>query len=107
MGFLSQDGNLNSFRVNTNDKDFLLAQDVTAYKDYAEKSRQQDESASSKRQYRSFAIVPDIVSIDILTKYHINIHDPEIMKDPAVMRRFKNIIISEYPHLLTSNVRSA
>jgi hypothetical protein len=107
MGFLSQDGNANSFRVNTNERDFQLAQDVSAYKAYAERSRQEDETASSKRQYRSFAIIPDIVSIDILTKYHINIHDEETMKDPVLMRRFKNIIISEYPHLLTSNVRSA
>jgi len=107
MGFKSQDFNPNSFDVHTNETDFKLAQDVSGYKDYAEKQRRLDENASSKRQYRSFAIIPDIVSIDILTKYHINIHDPETMKDPVVMRKFKNIIISEYPSLLTSNVRSA
>lgn len=107
MGFQSQDDNPHSFNVSVNEKDFRLKQDVTGYKDYAERSRQEDEHLSSKRQYRSFAIIPDIVSIDILTKYHINIHDPEVMKDPATMRRFKNIIISEYPHLLTSNVKSA
>lgn len=107
MGFKSQDGNKRSFDVHTNNKDFMLAQDVSAYKDYATLLRQEDEIASSKRQYRSFAIIPDIVSIDILTKYHINIHDPDTMKDAAMMKRFKNIIISEYPSLLTSNVKSA
>jgi hypothetical protein len=105
--FKSQDNNPHSFNVRTDEKDFLLDQDVEAYKDYASKSRLEDEHLSSKRQYRSFAIIPDIVSIDILTKYHLNIHDPEIMKDPVAMRRFKNIIISDYPHLLTSNVKSA
>jgi len=107
MGFKSQDFNSNSFEVNTNESNFMLAQDVSAYKDYAEKARYADEHSSSKRQYRSFAIIPDIVAIDVLTKYKINIHEPETMKDAVMMRKFKNIIISEYPHLLTSNVRSA
>jgi hypothetical protein len=106
MGFKSQDNNPLSFGVRTNERDFILDQDVTHYKDYAARLRQEDETASSKRQYRSFAIIPDIVSIDILTKYKINIHDPDTMKDPAIMRRFKNIIVSEYPDLLTSNVKS-
>ena len=105
--FKSQDNNPHSFNVRTDETKFLLDQNVSAYKDYAAKSRLEDEHLPTKRQYRSFAIIPDIVSIDILTKYHINIHDPETMKDPAVMKRFKNIIISEYPHLLTSNVKSA
>jgi len=106
MGFKSQDFNPNSFDVNTNESNFMLSQDVSYYKDYAEKARFADESASSKRQYRSFAIIPDIVAIDILTKYGINIHDPDTMKDPALMRRYKRIVLQEYPQLLTSNVKS-
>jgi hypothetical protein len=105
--FKSQDNNPYSFNVRTNETDFLLDQNVEHYKNYANESRLKDEHLPTKRQYRSFAIIPDIVSIDILTKYHINVHDPETMKDPSVMRRFKQIIISEYPHLLTSNVKSA
>ena len=107
MGFHSQDFNPNSFVVDTNEKDFRLTQDVSAYKDYAKQQRDLDELAPSMRQYRSFAIIPDIVAIDILTKYYIDVHDPDLMKDPATLRRLKNIIISEYPALLTSNVRSA
>jgi len=105
--FKSQDDNPHSFNVQVDETNFLLHQDVEAYKEYAANSRLKDEHLPTKRQYRSFAIIPDIVSIDILTKYHINIHDPESMKDPAIMRRFKNIVITEYPHLLTSNVKSA
>lgn len=105
--FKSQDNNPHSFNVRTDEDKFLLDQDVSAYKTYAERSRLEDEHLSTKRQYRSFAIIPDIVAIDILTKYHLDIHDPNIMKDPVALRRYKNIIISEYPHLLTSNIRSA
>jgi hypothetical protein len=106
MGFLSQDDNKHSFKVTTNESEFKLEQDVSAYKDYAKESRDADELVSSKRQYRSFAIIPDVVAIDILTKYHLDVHSPELMSDPAQMRRLKNIIMTDYPLLLTSNMRN-
>lgn len=106
MGFLSQDNNKNSFKVSTDDKDFRLEQDVQAYKDYAAQQRELDSISHSGRQYRSFAIIPDIVAIDILTKYGIDVHSPDFMSDPAAMRRLKQIIDSDYPALKTSNVRT-
>jgi len=51
--------------------------------------------------YKKFATIPDIVAIDILNKYGIDIHDPNTMRDPALMNRFKNIIKSEYKYLLS------
>ena len=51
--------------------------------------------------YRKFATIPDIVAIDILHKYGIDIHDPNTMQDPAQMNKFKNIIKSEYKYLLS------
>jgi len=106
MGFLSQDNNKSSFKVATNEKDFKLEQDVQAYKDYAAQQRELDSAASGSRTYRSFAIIPDIVAIDILTKYGIDVHSPDFMSDPVSMRKLKQIIDSEYPALKTSNVRS-
>jgi hypothetical protein len=106
MGFLSQDDNKNSFKVSTDTNNFQLEQDVSAYRDYAKESRDADELVSSKRQYRSFAIIPDVVAIDILTKYHLDVHSPELMSDPAQMRRLKHIIMTDYPLLLTSNMRN-
>jgi hypothetical protein len=106
MGFLSQDNNKNSFKVSTDSKDFRLEQDVQAYKDYAAQQRELDSISHSGRQYRSFAIIPDIVAIDILTKYGIDVHSPNFMSDPAAMRRLKQIIDSDYPALKTSNVRT-
>jgi len=106
MGFLSQEGNKNSFLVKTDEKDFKLEQDVGAYKAYAEQQRQLDSISRDGRTYRSFAIIPDIVAIDILTKYNMDIHSPEFMSDPAQLRRLKQIIETDYPLLKTSNIKA-
>jgi hypothetical protein len=106
MSFKSQDNNPHSFDVRTDENNFQLEQNVEAYKDYARQSRQADEDLSSTRQYRSFAIIPDIIAIDILTRYGLDVHSPEFMGDPVSFRKFKQIIMSEFPDLLTSNIRN-
>ena len=103
--FLSQDYNIHSFTVRTDQENFRLDQDVEHYKEYAKEQRLKDEHARSTRNYRSFAIIPDIVAIDILTKYGIDVHAPDFMHQPELVRKFKQIVISEYPALLTSNVK--
>ena len=103
--FKSQDNNPNSFGVKLDSENFLLSQDVSAYREYAAQQRLADESAPATRQYRSFAIIPDIVAIDVLTKYGIDIHAPEFMHDAEAVKKFKRIIVSEYPALLTSNMK--
>ena len=105
MSFKSQDNNASSFVVNTNEADFRLEQNIEAYKDYAEHSRQQDEISHNGRSYRSFAIIPDIVAIDILTKYGLDIHADDFMSDPAKLRKLKQIIMTDFPLLQTSNIR--
>ena len=50
---------------------------------------------------RKFATIPDIVSIEINTKYGIDLHDPNTMLDRDKMTRFKKIIAQEYAHLLS------
>jgi hypothetical protein len=106
MGFLSQENNKNSFTVKEDKEDFRLEQDVAAYKEYAAQQRELDSFSRNGRTYRSFAIIPDIVAIDILTKYGLDIHGPEFMSDPASLRRLKQIIESDYPLLKTSNVKA-
>jgi len=106
MGFLSQENNAKSFVVKTDEKNFQLEQDVHAYKDYAAQQRELDSFAANGRTYRSFAIIPDIVAIDILTKYGMDIHSPEFMSDPAQLRRLKQIIETDYPLLKTSNIKA-
>jgi len=105
MGFKSQDGNTHSFNVTTDEKNFQLSQDVSAYKDYAAKQREVDSVSHAGRSYRSFAVIPDIVAIDILTKYGLDLHAQDFMDNPANLRKLKQIIISDYPLLQTSNIK--
>jgi len=108
MEYKSIDDVQSSFVVKDLDDKFKLEQDVSAYKDYAEQSRQRDEVISHNgRHYRSFAIIPDIVAIDILTKYGLDIHAQDFMSNPANLRKLKQIIMTDYPLLQTSNIRKA
>ncbi|HRV01176.1 MAG TPA: hypothetical protein P5539_05750 [Mesotoga sp.] len=104
--FKSQDYNPYSFDVRLdNGGNFRLDQDIQAYREYAHQQRLADEHAPTTRQYRSFAIIPDIVAIDILTKYGIDIHAPDFMHNTEAVRKFKKIIQEDYPLLMTSNVK--
>ena len=79
-------------------------QDLSSYLDYAHDSRSQAKSlfANQKTNYRSFAIIPDIIAIDILTKYKVDVHDPQ--NGAEEMELIRKIIINYYPQLLTGNI---
>ena len=79
-------------------------QDISAYVDYAKSSRAEARGAfaNQKTNYRSFAIIPDIVAVDIMNKYRVDVHDPQ--NGPEEMSQIKKIIIRDYPHLLTGNI---
>ena len=104
MPFKSQDDNKHSFTVATDATQFQLNQDVQAYKDHAALSREKDKylEGSRKATYRPFCIIPDIVAIDIRTRYGIDIHAPEFMHDQSQKFRFAHIMRTEFPELLTS-----
>ena len=57
-----------------------------------------------KTTMRSFAIIPDIVAIDIYTKYGIDVHADDFIKHPAAVNKLKRIIKQEYPKLLTGGI---
>ncbi len=52
--------------------------------------------------WRKAFTVPDIVAMEILQNHHIDLHAEHTMSDPALMKKFKAIIKSEYPYLLIS-----
>jgi hypothetical protein len=81
MGFKSQEDNKHSFDVATDQNTFLLSQDVSAYRDYAKESRDIYDASGTASHYRSFAVIPDIVAIDIYTKYKIDINAQDFMGD--------------------------
>jgi hypothetical protein len=57
---------------------------------------------NKKTHYRKFASIPDVVAIEILDNHGINIHDPEVTRDKWEMKKFKDIVIREYPYLIVS-----
>ena len=102
MPFKSQDDNPHSFVVKTNETHYELEQNIAPYKEYAAKSRQAqwDTRMSKKSHWRPFATIPDIVAIDILTKYGLNIHAPEFGHDVSGKKKLVEIIKADYPELL-------
>ena len=84
--------------------EFRATQEISPYLDYAAKSRARAKElfANQKQNFRSFAIIPDIVAVDIKTKFKIDVHDPQ--NGPEALRKIRNIIIQNYPQLLTGNI---
>jgi len=76
------------------------AQDITPFLEQAKMEK--EIGFNKKTHYRKFATIPDVVAIEIATKYGVNIHDPKTNGDKDVMKKFKKIIIEDYPHLLVS-----
>ncbi len=107
MGFKSQEDNQHSFNVETDPNNFRLSQDVENYRNYAKDMRDQSEhNFRAGERYRPLFIIPDIVAIDILTKYGLNVHAEDFLDDPANMVKLKRIVFSEYPDLITSHKKT-
>jgi hypothetical protein len=84
----------------TGESVWKVYQDETPFLEQAKRDRDTFDK-SKEKGYRKFATIPDIVAIEILQKYGINIHDPNTINDPSEMNRFKNIIKKEYKYLLS------
>lgn len=83
---------------------FRFEQDISSYVDYAKNSRAEAKAlfANQKTQYRSFAIIPDIIAVDILTKFGVDVHAPDNGQEE--LAQIRKIVINNYPHLLTGNI---
>ena len=62
------------------DGGFNASQDITDYVEAAAAMRLVEQENTTMR---SFAIIPDIVSIDIHIKHRIDVHDEEQMQNPC------------------------
>ena len=81
-----------------------VTQDVSSHLDWAKHMREVTQTAFRSRPdtgFKPFCNIPDSVALDIMTKYHINIHDNECTKDD--FKKVKTIIKRDYPHLLYFN----
>ena len=83
------------------DGGFNASQDITDYVEAAAAMRRAEQDNTTMR---SFAIIPDIVSIDIHIKHRIDVHDDEQMQNPAVQKKLRRLIQLEYPYLLTGGI---
>lgn len=94
----------NQIKSKVSSNKIQVAQDVSEYLNYAKQSRDLQSAGGDASHYRSFAVIPDIVAIEILTKHGMDLHATEFMSNKEDVAKLKRIIKSEYPNLLTSNV---
>ena len=72
-------------------------------KPYLDMIKQERETHSSMHTHmKKFATIPDIVAMELLTKYKLDIHDPTFMDNVDEKKRLRQLILMEYPHLVVS-----
>jgi len=106
MPWKSIDEDPGSFTVATDAKNFRLNQDITPYLQHAAESREKqwdNRHNLHKSHWRPAFTLPDIVAIDILTKYKLDVHAPNFNSNPANGKRLLAIVKSDYPYLLMSH----
>ena len=71
-------------------------------KPFLEQAKMEREAGQKKDLgYKKFCTIPDIVAIDLLYKYGIDIHAADFMHDSGKVKKVMSIIKSEYPYLLS------
>ena len=78
--------------------EYEVRQEMDPFLDQAKYDR--ENNTMKHGHVKKYATIPDLVSIEIMNKYGINIHDPETMGDADKMKKFKHIIQTEYKHLM-------
>ena len=85
-------------KLNDNDARWQIYQDE---KPFIEQAKLDRENQTKKDVgYKKFATIPDIVSIEILDKHGIDLHDPQFMHDVDKKKKLMKIIKTEYPYLM-------
>ena len=90
-GAISYDNHESNWQVEQDEKPF-----IDMIKD------EQQTHSSSHTHHKKFATIPDIVAMELLTKYNLDIHDPNFMSDKAALKRLKHIIMWDYPYLVVN-----
>ena len=84
--------------IQDNKIEWEINQEMDPYLEQAKFDRDNNEMKNG--HVKKFATIPDLVSIEIMNKYGINIHDPLTFNDKDKMKKFKYIIQTEYKHLM-------
>ena len=85
--------------INKETQDWNIYQDETPFLEQAKMDREQKQKRDIG--YKKACTIPDIVAIDILTKYHIDVHAPEFMQNSDAVKKVLYIMKTEYPHLMS------
>ena len=81
---------------------FQVHQDATPFIEAAKRDREiAGRSVKKDVGYKKACTIPDIVAVELMYKYNIDIHSPDFMHDPASVRKVISIIKSEYPYLMS------
>ena len=79
-----------------------IYQDEKPFIEQAKADREKSQISTHMR-HRKFATIPDIVALEVMQKYGIDIHNGEHSRCPWTMKRFKQIIMTDYPALVVNN----
>ena len=85
--------------INPDTTDWRVYQDETPFLEQAKLDREQTQKKDVG--YKKFATIPDIVAIEILSKYGIDIHSPDFMHNKDMIKKVMYIVRTEYSHLMS------
>ena len=80
-------------------ENFYAEGDVSEAKEFVKEQR--EVGRNTKSHYQHMAEIPMIIVLELQSKWGIDIMGPDFMSDPAQVNRFKYIMKTEYPDLLT------
>jgi hypothetical protein len=91
------------YNVGVSGDNLSVTQDIAPHLAWAKSLREANRTHNrySKRTdtgFKPYCNVPDSVALDIMTKFNLNLHDPNIQ--PEDLKKIKRIIKTTYPHLM-------
>ncbi len=76
-----------------------VTQDVSSHLAWAKEMRAMESSRNGfSHGFKPFCNIPDSVSLELMSKYGINVHSNQTDKD--AFKKVKSIIKRDYPHLM-------
>ena len=85
----------------TGESFWRLEQDEKPFLEQAKREREEGTKANVMGA-KKFATIPEIVAIELNSKWGIDIHAPDFLHDDDKKAKFFTIIQTEYPHLVVN-----
>ncbi len=65
-----------------------------------EVKREREAGRNKNSHYQKMCSIPNVIVLELNTKYNLDILDPEFMHDPVLKKRLVYLLKTEYPDLL-------